>query len=392
MAGMRRLGRRLTCLLAALALAAAGCSSGLPPLPAAVPAQRPALRVALLTPMSGELATFGKSVRNGASLAVDEWNGRGGVIRQPVQLVLEDSACDAEIARQAAEQAIAGGVSFMVGGVCDEEAFPIARVAAERGALFVAVAATHPLLTRDAAGATRPLVFRAAYAYPYQGRAAARFVLDNLGIRQAAVLVNPADPWVRAIAEEFSAAFAAGGGKLAPVLPYGSQDADFGALLANAARGGAGALLVPDTYPVANQVGRQLRSQGLSLALVGSQAWDSADLDRAALEGAYYTAHYDIGLPAPSAVAWAARYQSAFAQQPNTLAALGYDAANLLLTAIQQAGSPSPIPVARAMESMEVQSVAGPWRFDDRHNPLKDAVILQVQGAADRYVTSVSVR
>ena len=389
---MSPLGRRLTCLLAALALAAAGCSAGLPPLPAVVPTQHPALRVALLTPMSGELATFGKSVRNGASLAVDKWNERGGVAQQTIQLVLEDSSCDATLARQAADQVIAGGASFIVGGMCDEEAFPIARVAGERGALFVAVAATHPMLTRDAAGATRPLVFRATYAYPYQGRAAAHFVLDSLGIHRAAVLVNPADPWVRAIADEFSAAFASGGGKVAAVVPYSPPDADFGALLADAARSGAGALFVPDTYPVANQIGRQLRSQHLSLALVGSQVWDSADLDRTALEGAYFTAAYDIGLPAPAAVAWAARYQSAFAQQPDTLAALGYDAANLLLTAIHQAGSLSPIQVAHAMESMEVQSIAGPWHFDDRHNPLKDAVILQVQSATDRYVTSASVR
>jgi branched-chain amino acid transport system substrate-binding protein len=350
------------------------------------------LLVALLTPMSGELATFGKSVRNGASLAVDEWNDRGGVTRQPIRLLLKDSGCDPAIARQAAEHAIADGAYFIVGGVCDEEAFPIARVANERGALFIASGATHPMLTRDAAGATRPLVFRVAYAYPYQGRAAARFALDNLGIHQAAVMINPADPWVRAIADEFSAAFTASGGKAASVFTYASQHADFGRLLADVARSGAGVLYVPDTYPVANQIGKQLHSQHLSLTLVGSEVWDSADLDRVALEGAYYTAHYHAGLPASAAVAWAARYQSAFAQQPDALAALGYDAANLLMTAIQQAGSPSPLPVAHAMEIMEYQSIVGPWHFDDQHNPLKDAVILQVHGAANRYVTSVSVR
>ena len=40
------------------------------------------------------------------------------------------------------------------------------------------------------------MAFRAGYAYPYQGKAAAHFALDSLGAHRAAVLINPSNDYV----------------------------------------------------------------------------------------------------------------------------------------------------------------------------------------------------
>ena len=106
--------------------------------------------------MTGELATFGEIVRNGITLAFDEWNDRGGVNGRPIQWVFEDTLCDPLEAGRAAERAVdQDEARFIVGGLCSEAAIPIARVADERDVLFVAATATHPLVTVDEAGATR---------------------------------------------------------------------------------------------------------------------------------------------------------------------------------------------------------------------------------------------
>jgi branched-chain amino acid transport system substrate-binding protein len=370
---------------------AAGCRAPLPPLPGAGSADQPAVQVGLLTPMTGELATFGKMIRNGAGLAFDEWNGRGGVAGERIQPVLIDAPCEAEKPRAAAERAIVSGVRFLVGGLCSEAAIPIARLADERGVLFIAANATHPLVTVDDSGATRRLAFRVAFAYPYQGRAAARFLLEELQLRQVAVMTNPADPFVRAVADEFSTAFVAGGGLVLTTTTYAAQDADFGPLVAAAIGSGAQALYVPDGYSVANRVGSALTAQGPSITLIGSELWDRRELDLKALDGAYFTAHYSPDAPDPTAQAWAGRYQSAFAVKPDTLAALGYDAANLLAAAMQQAKDMSPEAVAAALEELEYQGVTGHWRFDEQHNPLKETVILQVKDGRLGFVKSVSL-
>jgi len=339
--------------------------------------------------MTGELATFGETVRNGITMAFDDWNDRNGNVNaggRPIAWVLEDTRCDPETARQAAERAIAEqGAQFIVGGVCSEDAIPIARVAGERGALFVAATATHPLVTVDDAGATRPLAFRAAFAYPYQGRAAARLALDYLHARRAAVLVNPGDDFVRSLTGAFATAFVAGGGQVVATATYTSPAADFGALVAEAARAEPDVLYVPDAYPVANRVGSQVRAQGLHAALIGSEWWDNGELDLKALDGAYFTLHYRRESPGSTASAWAKRYVAAFSLEPDTLSALGYDAANLLASAIGQASTAAPGDVARALESMEFDGVTGRWRFDAQHNPLKPVVVVRIKGGSTAF-------
>jgi branched-chain amino acid transport system substrate-binding protein len=64
--------------------------------------------------------------------------------------------------------------------------------------------------------------------------------------------------------------------------------------------------------------------------------------------------------------------------EPDTLAALGYDAASLLVSGIQAAGSLSPGDVARSLETLEFEGVTGRWRFDARHNPLKPVVVVRI--------------
>jgi branched-chain amino acid transport system substrate-binding protein len=385
----RRTAAWVTCLVFGLTLAllAAGCGA-----PSAAPALPPrqaamsdaALRVAVLTPMTGELATFGETVRNGITMAFDDWNDRNS--DRSIAWVLEDTRCDPDTARQAAERVIAEQkVQAIVGGVCSEAAIPIARVADERGVVFVAATATHPLVTVDDAGATRPFAFRATFAYPYQGQMAARLALDRLNARRAAVLVNPGDAFVRSLTDAFATTFAAAGGQVVATATYTSPAADFGALVAQAAQAAPDVLYVPDAYPVANQVGSQVRAQGLTAALIGSERWDNGQLDLKALDGAYFTLHYRRDVPGPAARDWAKRYQAALALEPDTLSALGYDAGWLLAIAAGQANPIAPGDIARALESMEFEGVTGRWRFDAQHNPLKPVVVVQIKGGSTAF-------
>jgi branched-chain amino acid transport system substrate-binding protein len=273
--------------------------------------------------------------------------------------------------------------------LCSESAVPIARVADEQGALFVTPTATHPLVTTDDTTTTRPLVFRASYVYPYQGQAAARFALDELNARRAAVLTNPNDDFVRSLADEFSATFVSGGGQVVAEPDYRSSDQDFDAIVAGLDDAAPDVIYVPDAYPVANRVGNSVKTQGLDTVLIGSELWDNGALDLEALEGAYYTLHYSRDTPSPIAEAWKERYLSAFAVEPDTLAALGYDAAGLLASAIENTSNLTPDEVAQTLEAMEFEGVTGRWTFDAQHNPLKTVVLNRIEGEAGGFHSTV---
>ena len=163
-------------------------------------------------------------------------------------------------------------------------------------------------------------------------------------------------------------------------LASDASAADLSAITAEIIKAKPDVVYVPAAYPVANLVGSQVQALAPGLALIGSETWDNGALDLETLEGAYFTLHYSRQTPDPLAQAWAERYLSAFAVQPDTLAALGYDAASLLASGIERAGSLSPDEVARSLEAQEFVGVTGRWRFDTQHNPLKPVVVVRIQG------------
>jgi branched-chain amino acid transport system substrate-binding protein len=124
---------------------------------------------------------------------------------------------------------------------------------------------------------------------------------------------------------------------------------------------------------------------------MGGDGWDSSDLDVKAADNGYYTNHYDASDPRPEVQnflkAYGAEYKGAV---PDALAALAYDATNLLLTAINNAGADDTTKVKAAMEGISYNAVSGKITFDAQHNPIKGAVLIHVTGGKKVFDSFVS--
>lgn len=360
-------------------LSGAAGETHLPPLP--LPPTGPGLRVALLSPSSGELATFGRVLRNGSILAFDEWNSRGGVLGRHIEWTIYDADCAFDVAQRATQQAIADGFQFIIGPLCSEAAIAAAEVAEANGVLLLAPTATQPLVTVDGQGQTRATVFRASYAYPFQAQAVARFAVETLGKRRAALLLDPGDDYSAALGNAFAAEFTAQGGEIVHQSTYTPTDTDFSPSLQVAASAGADMIYLPAPVAVANRVAGQRRQlpQPEQLALLGSDSWDAPELDLAAAEGSYFTRHFFLDNNRPATQKWADAYKASYAVAPDTLAALGYDAAVILMAAIQQTGTLEVKRVAETLEQGRFDAVTGPITFDRQHNPVKPVPVVQVK-------------
>jgi branched-chain amino acid transport system substrate-binding protein len=384
---MIRWGLGLLLTLSLLALISqcnrSGAAEGhsLPPLP--LPPTGPTLPIALLSPSSGELATFGRVLRNGSILAFDEWNSRGGVLGRRIQWTVYDADCTFDAARQVTQQAVADGFQFIIGPLCSEAAIAAAEVAAANGALLVAPTATHPLVTVDGQGQTRATVFRASYAYLFQGQAAARFAVETLEKRQAALFFDPSDDYSAALGNAFNTEFTAQGGEIVYQSTYTPADTDFTPSLQAAADAGAEMIYLPAPVAVVNRLAGQWQqlSPSKQLTLLGSDSWDAPELDLAAIEGSYFTRHFFLDEHRPATRAWADAYKASYAVAPDTLAALGYDAAAILMAAIQQVGTVEVKRVAETLEQGRFEAVTGPISFDRQHNPVKPVPVVQVKEA-----------
>jgi branched-chain amino acid transport system substrate-binding protein len=369
-----------------------GCGGApMPPLPDHNTADEPVLPVAVLVPLRGELATFGEEVRNGVGLALDEWNARGGVGGWRLRPVWMDTPCEAAAAEGVARQATADGIQFMVGGMCSEAAVPIARVAEESGSLFIATGATHPSVTVTADGTTRAYVFAVALPYPYQGRAAAHFVVESLDITRTAVFAN-ADPFARDILAAYEPALMALGGHIVSTASIGGTDADLTPAVAAAVAADARAFYVPGSAAMVAQVSRAARSTGLDVPVVGSDWWSQQDIALPELNGVYLISHFTLDETNGQVTDWAQRFRSAYSVEPDALAALGYDAASLLAAGMRGSTSVTPDSVAHTIAASPYSGVTGPWRFDARHYPLKSAVVVQVSDGRLHPVAAASVQ
>jgi ABC-type amino acid transport substrate-binding protein len=169
------------------------------------------IKVALLAPLSGDVATLGESVRNGAMMAIDEWNARGGILGRQIEAIVEDSQCSAEPAVSAANKVIdQDGAKYIIGEVCSSASIPVSDIATAKSVLQISPTSTNPQVTVDQAGNAKPTVFRACFIDSFQGTVAARFALEQLGAKTAAVFLDQGNEYVRGLAEYFRQALGGG--------------------------------------------------------------------------------------------------------------------------------------------------------------------------------------
>jgi branched-chain amino acid transport system substrate-binding protein len=359
-----------------------------PSAPVIQPPSGEPLPVAVLVPLSGSVPSFGISARNGSFLAIQEWNARGGVLGRPVRPILADGGCEGDLAAQAAIKLIDDGVRYIIGEVCSNASIPVSDIANERGVLQISPTSTNASLTIYPNGTVKPYIFRACFIDPFQGRVMAKFARSQ-GYQTAFVMFNAENVYSRGLAENFESQFVENGGKIVGKARYAEGQDNFSTILSEVAASRAEILYLPDYYSVINRVMEQAHQKEVTAVMMGGDGWDSPELNMPAAEGAFYTNHFDPRDGRPIARDFVERYQAEFGTVPDGVAALSYDAANLLLAAIQKAGVDDPAVVKDIMAEFEWDGVSGWIRFDRLHNPLKPAVVMQIREGKVEFVDLV---
>lgn len=125
-------------------------------------------------PLTEGFSELGRSVQNGAQLAVDEINATGGVNGFRLVLNFQDSKGTEEGAKTVYEKLITNDMKVLLGGVLSEETIALADLAAEDGILMVTPTAAHSdALGKGGNG------FRICLDYGRLGTAAANFIADK---------------------------------------------------------------------------------------------------------------------------------------------------------------------------------------------------------------------
>jgi branched-chain amino acid transport system substrate-binding protein len=276
-------------------------------------------------------------------------------------------------------------VHYIVGEVCSKASIPVSEIANSKKVVQISPTSTNPDVTVAKDGKVKDYIFRACFIDPFQGTVGAKFALGTLKAKTAFIMLDQANDYVKGLAEFFEKSFTAEGGKVVGKETYTSKDTDFSAILAKVAAAKPDIVYLPDYYNIVNLVTKQAKEKGIKAPFMGGDGWDSSDMDLKAAEGGYFTNHYSPQDTRPEVQnlvkAFGAKYKDDKGQPkvPDALAALAYDATNLLLQGIKEAGADDPTKVKDTLAKISFNAVSGKITFDANHNPVKSATILAIK-------------
>lgn len=393
--------RRVSSVLVALATLAlvTGCEKktkqATPTAPSGAPSTAPATpsNVVLfgeVGSLTGAQATFGISTRNGIEMAIAEANKEGGIKGKQIQVKVYDDMSRPEEAANAATRLInEDHVKVLLGEVASTNSLAMAGKANASKVPMISPSSTNPKVTQD-----KPYVFRVCFIDPFQGFVMAKFAHDHLHVNKVAVLKDQKSDYSIGLSDVFTRKFSELGGQITDTEAYSQGDSDFRAQLTAIKRSNPQAVYVPGYYTDVGLIARQARELGLTVPLLGGDGWESSrlyELGGSAINGSYYSNHYSSEDPSPRVQNFIAHYRERFGEVPDSLAALGYDAAKVAVDAMRRATDLSGPAVRDAIaQTKDFPGVAGTISLDAQRNAIKPAVVLKVEDGKSHYVTTIS--
>lgn len=348
------------------------------------------IKIGFIGPLSGVAKTYGESAKKGFDLALEQANYKVGDYEIKVEAG-DDRADATEGVNLATKMITQQGVKALVGPVTSGSTIAVSAIAEANKVPMITGTATAAKVTVDEKGNRKAFAFRACFIDPFQGEVAAKFASTNLKVKKAAVLYDKGNDYTIGLAESFKKTFEAAGGQVIAWESYSDKDSDFSAIMTNVAAKKPDVLYLPDYYTKVSLIAKAAKDKGLNVPMIGGDGWDSPDLDFATLDGNYFTAHYSSEDSRPEVKKFEEAFQAKYGAKPDSFAALVYDATNMLLDSIKRAGTDDGEKIRAALQDMkDFQAVGGSISFDKNGNPVKPAVILQVQkDKTYKYVTSV---
>ena len=330
--------------------------------------------------MTGDQATFGQSTHKGIQLAVDEKNKAGGVNGRMVKLMTVDDAGKQQEAKSAVIKLIeADHVSAVLGEVASGLSMAGGAEAQARGVPMISPSSTNAKVTQIG-----DMVSRVCFIDSFQGMIDAQFAVNQLKLTQGAVFYNKGQPYSLGLRGDFSRAFVKMGGKVVAQPSYQPGDTNYAAQLATIKDANPQFVYMPGYYTDIVNIAVQARQAGITCPFIGSDGWASDQLKNAgsALDGCFFSDHYAKEDKRPEVLAFQAAYKGANGgEEPDSMAATGYDAAMLLFDAMARAKSLGGADLAAAINSTkDFKGVTGGITIDENRNAKKGMVMQQVKG------------
>ena len=288
-------------------------------------------------PTTGDAAIYGKAVKNGAQLAVDEINKNGGINGKKIEYKFEDDQSDAEKAVNAYNSLKDWGMQMLVGTVTSNPCTAVVENTHADNMFQLTPSATAvESIQYDNA-------FRMCFSDPNQGSASADYIADNKLASKVAVIYNSSDPYSSGIYQKFAEEAKAKGLDVVAAEAFTADSkTDFSVQIQKAQNSGAELVFLPIYYQETSLILAQAKKAGFTPKYFGCDGMDGIlaldGFDTSLAEGLMFLTPFTADAEDEKTQTFVKAYKDAFGDTPIQFAADAYDCVYSIKAAIEKSG------------------------------------------------------
>ena len=287
-----------------------------------------------LGPLTGESAIYGNAVKNGAQIAVDEINAKGGT---QIELMFQDDVADGETSINAYNKLLDDGMQVLVGPTTTGAALAVSAKAYENRVfcLTPSASSTDVIDGKDD-------MFQVCFTDPNQGSGSATYIAANMPGKKIAVIYRNDDAYSQGIRDTFVSQAATEGLDIVYQGTFTKDTAtDFSVQLTAAQNAGADLVFMPIYYQPASVILTQAHQMGYAPTFFGVDGMDGIlampGFDTTLAEGLMLLTPFSAAAQDELTQNFVKTYEDKYGETPNQFAADAYDAVYILYQALQEA-------------------------------------------------------
>ncbi len=346
------------------------------------------IKIAVVGPITGPVAQYGKMQMDGAVMAVEQINLKGGVNGKKLEAVLLDDVCEPKQAVAVANKVVSNGISFVVGHLCSGSTQPASDIYEEEGVLMITPASTNPDITqRDF-----ELVFRTIGLDTQQGSVAGKYIVDNVKPKKVAV-IHDKQQYGQGIAQAVKKYLESNNVNVVLFEGVSKGSNDFSALISKIKGLGVDFIYYGGYHPELGLILRQAKEKGFKSQFMGPEGVGNKDISAIAgkaSEGLLVTLPADFTTD-PANANLVAAFKNKKQDSSGPFVMPSYSAVQVIADTIAATKSEDPFEIAKAMRSSNYNTPIGKVAFK-QNGDLKEFKFVVYTWHADGTKTEATIK
>ncbi|MEK6591028.1 MAG: ABC transporter substrate-binding protein [Nitrospinota bacterium] len=343
------------------------------------------LRIGVLGPETGELSDYGLKTMRGVQLAADEINASGGINGQPLEIFHYDTESGIAGTLKAAEEIILDDIAAVIGSPTGETTFSASKKFNDHQIIFMSAG------TRRRLGDTGPYMFRNTLSDVDAANELIDYCINKLGMKNFAIVSSLNNDYSITITALLKRSVLNKGYNIVEDIFLWSDttaniskdDTSIESQIEKIKTKNPDAVIYTGDYLEGLNLAKEMRRKGIKVPLIGGEDLATEDFLKVGRDDVLGTIVYS-GFYADSQLPYVKNFVDSYRKKngeyPDRIAALSYDALNMVAEAFRRAQSMRPTHLRDSLKKIkDFKGVTGVTSFNDSREVKKNAFILKAE-------------